>query len=127
MKRKETKLESNLIAKNYKLDSKTYCGKHQDKVDSYIYIKNNGVVTYIVKLDKKREHIVSYCFTNEKQYFYDKGKLEGLEEVLSYFEEELRLIYDFKEGKALDLVDYSEIETVLENRLDTIEEGYYDD
>lgn len=115
MKRKETKLEKNLQEYFYKLDYKTYEGKNSEKVSGYVYKKEIGHTTYIVCLDKTREHIVSYAFSNCHYDYFDKGRIEGLQEVLEFLGEELKKIYDFEKGVALDLVDFSDLEEDLDN------------
>ena len=115
MKRKETKLEKNLQEYFYKLDYKTYEGKNSERVSGYIYKKVVSFTTYIVKLDKTREHIEYYAFTNSHYDYFDKGRIEGLQDVLEFLGEELSKIYDFKNGVALDLVDYSDFEEDLDN------------
>jgi len=115
MKRKETKLEKNLQEYFYKLDYKTYEGKNSEKVSGYVYKKEICNTTYIVCLDKTREHIVSYAFSNSHYDYFDKGRIEGLQDVLTFLGEELCKIYDFENGVALDLVDFTDLEEDLEN------------
>ena len=133
MKRKITLLEKNLLTKNYKLTGKTYTGKHSDKVESYIYEKQVNNTTYFVYLDKTREKISHYSFTNNFFKVFDNGKIEGLQEVLLYFEEELKSLYDFEKKTATPIVEYTDLvqgykETVDEfENVPFIEEGIFDD
>lgn len=55
MKRKKTRFEELITECGWKLAFKTYCGKHQEKVDYYVYEKKyeNGRLAR-VKLDAKR-------------------------------------------------------------------------
>lgn len=110
MKRKETKLEKNLQEYYYKLDYKTYEGKNSEKVSGYVYKKVIGSTTYIVSLDKTREHIVSYAFSNNHYDYFDKGKIEGLQDVLCFLGEELTKIYDFTTKQARELDDFRALE-----------------
>lgn len=115
MKRKETKLEKNLQEYFYKLEYKTYEGKNSERVNGYVYKKVIGNTTYLVSLDKTREHIVTYAFTNNHYDYFNQGRIEGLQDVLDFLCEELKKIYDFEKGVALDLVDFSDLEEDLDN------------
>lgn len=60
MKRTVTELEEKLIGLGYKLVFKQYGGKHSQKVDRYIYFKQDEDGDLIkVVLDKKREEIIT--------------------------------------------------------------------
>lgn len=105
MKRKETRLEKNLIGLGYHLSHKTYTGKHSDKVNTYVYVKDNGVVEYSVSLDKNREQIVYYSFTNHRTLDYNFGILESLQEIHTKFNEELMSVYDFATKCAYEITE----------------------
>lgn len=95
MKRKETVLETNLIGLGYYLIHKTYIGNHSDKVDTYTYKKDNGVIEFYVDLDKTREKIVRYYFKNKEHISFTDGILESLLQINNKFHEELEEYYDF--------------------------------
>ena len=114
MKRKETKLEKNLQKIGFTLSYKTYEGKHQEKVSGYTFERKCNHTTYIVNLDKTRTQIVTYAFSNQYYDYFNKGRIEGLQEVLEFLGEELKKIYDFEKKETLDLVDFSELEEDLE-------------
>ena len=122
MRRKETLLESNLIELGYRMSHKTYSGKHSDKVESYIYKKINGEVVYQVSLNKTREHIDHYSFQTLRQFDYNRGKLEGLYEVLMGLEDELKSVYDFDKKCAKEVLEYEEMD--IDN---FVEESGFDD
>lgn len=104
MKRKETSLETNLISRGYHLSHKTYVGKHSDKVDTYVYVKNNGEILFSVALDKNRNKIVHYSFKNNRSFDYTFELLETLLEINTNFHNELMVIYDFTLNKAKEIV-----------------------
>jgi len=113
MKRKETLLETNLIKLGYHLSHKTYTGKHSDKVDTYVYQKENEVITYSVALNKTREKIVDKSFTNHRVLEYTRGILDSLEEISGKFEEELASLFVV-------------LETTIENHDPFVEESNFD-
>ena len=105
MKRKETRLEKNLLGIGYHLSHKTYTGKHSDKVDTYVYIKDNGVIEYSVFLNKDRTTIRNYSFRNKVYMDYTSGILDSLIEINSKFQNELMGIYDFSRNCAYEIPD----------------------
>lgn len=123
MKRKETQLEKNLQEYYYKLAYKTYEGKNSEKVSGYVYQKKTNLTLYTVCLDKTREHIVSYAFSNSHYDYFDKGRIEGLQEVLDFLGKQLNDIYDFENKVARELppFDVEDIENPF------IEESNFDD
>lgn len=120
MKRKETQLETNLIYKGYHLSHKTYTGRNSSKVDSYVYVKEKNNIVYNVELDKNRNEIKYYSFTNNAHIYYTNGILESLDLINNNFTNELCEIYDFTTKQ---VKDYLEIE-VDEERF--IEESGFD-
>lgn len=119
MRRKQTQLETNLIELGYKLSHKTYYGKKSEKVDEYIFIRQIGHITYQVSIDRTREHINSYSFTNREIMFFNDSSIEQLQEINNKFHEEMSYIYDFKGKHAHE----------LENPFDEpfVEESVFDD
>ena len=115
MKRKETKLEKNLQKIGFTLSYKHYEGKHQERVSGYVYERRNSHITYMVNLDKTRTQIVSYAFSNKYYDYFNKGRIEGLQEVYESFGDELSSIYNFQTKETLDLVDFSDLEEDLDN------------
>lgn len=103
MKRKVTQLEHNLISRGYHLSHKTYTGKNSDKVDTYIYIKDKNNINYYVALDKNRNEIVHYSFTNNYNMYYSNGTLESLLEINARFNLELQEIYDFGKKESIEI------------------------
>lgn len=120
MKRKETQLESGLIYKGYHLSYKTYMGKNSNRVDSYVYEKEKNNITYSVELDKNRNQIKYYSFTNNAHIYYTKGILESLQLINDNFTLELSELYDFTTNQ---VKDYLEIE-IDEDRF--VEESGFD-
>ena len=81
MKREITKLEQKLIDNGYKLDFKSYVGKHSQKVEFYCYkghLENYEVLIY---LDSKRVKVDHYCFENKTPRYIDEENIETLERV----------------------------------------------
>lgn len=89
MKRKVTTLEQNLISKSFKLEKKTYIGKNRDKVNTYVYSFTDGEITYFVELNKNREKIIRYYFTNKYTQDFTKDYITKLENIYSDFSEKL--------------------------------------
>ena len=110
MKRKQTLLEKNLIELGYSLSHKTYYGKNSSKVDRYVYIKDrDGLIIYSVDIDRTREHIETYSFTNKTHMQYTSGIIESLQEIMRNFECELQEIYDFQKEEAKQYCSKDEI------------------
>lgn len=126
MRRKETKLETNLITKGFKLSHKVYTGKHSDKIFSYIYIKENRACVYEVSLDKTRDKIIGYQFNTCNVHEYTYGIIDGLKEVLDGLKTELNDIYDFEQEVAKDYeeIKLEDLETNFDNY---IEEAMFDE
>lgn len=122
MRRKQTQLETNLIELGYKLSHKTYYGKKSEKVDKYVFIKQNGHITYQVSIDRTREHICDYSFITDeirRIMVVNDDSIEYLQEINNKFHEEMSYIYDFKGKHAHE----------LENPFDEpfVEESVFDD
>ena len=92
MKRKTTDLEIRLNENGYKLSHKTYVGKKAEKVDEYIYLKNEGITLYQVSVNRTRTEITSYSFINRGFYVYNKESIELLQAIYSEFTEEINKI-----------------------------------
>lgn len=81
MKREITKLEQKLIDNGYKLEFKSYVGKHSQKVEFYCYkgqLENYEVLIY---LDSKRQVVDHYCFENKTPRYIGLENIETLERV----------------------------------------------
>ena len=94
MRRKETQLEHNLNELGYKLSHKTYCGKKSEKVDEYIFLKQNRYTIYQVSIDRTREHINSFSFVDRSIALFNDNSIQELEDINNKFHEEMNLIYD---------------------------------
>lgn len=105
MRRKQTELESNLFKLGYRLDHKTYCGRKSEKVFEYVFIKYKDRTIYYVYLDRERNKINDYGFNSNKYFQYNKATIGDIKDTFNEFEEELKSIYDFNEGKTLEMVD----------------------
>ena len=103
MRRKETKLEKNLIDLGYWLSHKTYCGKKSEKVFEYIFIKENNHTIYQVSINRTREHINSFSFTNRTIVSFNDNSIEELQKINNNLHEEMTLIYDFENKVAKEL------------------------
>ena len=81
MKREITKLEQKLIDKGYKLEFKSYVGKHSQKVEFYCYkgqLENYEVLIY---LDSKRVKVDHYCFENKAPRYISCENIDTLERI----------------------------------------------
>lgn len=81
MKREITKLEQKLINNGYKLEFKSYIGKHSQKVEFYCYkgqLENYEVLIY---LNSKRSKVDHYCFENKAPRYIDCENIIALERV----------------------------------------------
>ena len=85
MKRKTTDLEQKLISKGYYLSHKTYGGKKSQKTLFYYYINKNS----FVKLDSKREKVVTYGLLNYHAMELTRLELQGIQIVLDMLESEI--------------------------------------
>ena len=126
MRRKETQLETNLIDLGYKLSHKTYCGKKSEKVDEYIFLKQNRYTIYQVSIDRTREHINSFSFVDRSIALFNDNSIEELQDINNKFHEEMELIYDFENKVAKKLenpfdLDVEEIDPPF------VEESVFDD
>ena len=74
MNRKITELEQRLINNGYRLSHKQYGGRHSEKTLSYYYVKNDQ----FVRLDYKREQVLSLGLTNYQCRELTRMELEGL-------------------------------------------------
>lgn len=99
MKRKETLFEQKLIKNGWKLDHKTYCGKHSQKVNHYVYqktyeIDKEKVFVANCVLDKSRNVVLDIEIENTLHQFIStidllllKGEHELVhKEIDRYFE-----------------------------------------
>lgn len=68
--RKNTNLENHLIEKGYRLSHKQYGGRKSEKTLSYYYVKKDQYI----RLDYKRENVLSYGLLN-----YQCSELTGME------------------------------------------------
>ena len=81
MKREITKLEQKLIDNGYKLEFKSYVGRHSQKVEFYCYkgqLENYEVLIY---LDNKRQVVDHYCFENKTPRYISCENIYTLERV----------------------------------------------
>ena len=86
MKRKITNLEQRLIDKGYYLSHKQYSGRKSEKTHSYTYVNKNT----FVKLDFKRENVISYGLLNYSAMELTRMELQGIEIVLNMIENEIK-------------------------------------
>ncbi len=84
MKRKTTDLEHKLIEKGYYLSHKTYGGKKSQKTLFYYYTNKNS----FIKLDSKREKVVSYGLLNYHAMELTEMELQGIKIVLDMIKAE---------------------------------------
>ena len=112
MRRKQTKLENNLYELGYRLDHKTYCGKKSEKVDQFVYLKYRNNDTYYVYLNRERTKIEGFAFTSNRYVQYNSYSIEDIKNTYSDFEQELGCIYNFKEERAIELVNPFDLEDV---------------
>lgn len=84
MKRKTTDLEHKLIEKGYYLSHKTYGGKKSQKTLFYYYTNK----TSFIKLDSKREKVVSYGLLNYHAMELTEMELQGIKIVLDMIKAE---------------------------------------
>ena len=92
MKRKTTDLEIRLNENGYKLSHKTYVGKKAEKVDEYVYLKTDGTTTYQVNVDRTRNTITSYSFTNRAFYVFNGDSIDLLQALYIDFTNEIKKI-----------------------------------
>ena len=92
MKRKTTDLEIRLNENGYKLSHKTYVGKKAEKVDEYVYLKKDGITTYQVNVDRTRNTITSYSFTNRAFYVFNSDSIDLLQALYIDFTNEIKKI-----------------------------------
>ena len=81
MKREITKLEQKLIDKGYKLEFKSYVGKHSQKVEFYCYKGQLEDYEVLIYLDSKRVRVDHYCFENKAPRYIDEENITTLERV----------------------------------------------
>lgn len=81
MKREITKLEQKLINKGYKLEFKSYVGKHSQKVEFYCYKGQLENYEVLIFLDSKRSRVDHYCFENKTPRYIGLENIETLERV----------------------------------------------
>jgi len=92
MKRKTTDLEIRLNENGYKLSHKTYVGKKAEKVDEFVYLKNDGTTLYQVNVDRTRNRITSYSFTNRAFYVFNSDSIDLLQALYIDFTNEIKKI-----------------------------------
>lgn len=92
MKRKTTDLEQKLIEKGYYLSHKTYGGKKSQKTLYYYYTNKNS----FVKLDSKREKVVTYGLLNYHTMQLGEMELQGIKMALD------KLKYDIESCATLN-------------------------
>lgn len=86
MKRKTTELEQRLINKGYRLSHKQYGGRHSEKTLSYYYVKENQ----FVRLDYKREMVLSLGLLNYQCRELTRMELEGLKIAIYNIEQDIK-------------------------------------
>ena len=62
MKRHTTELEEKLINRGFKLESKSYCGNHSQKVEFYVYTLEENNYKFYFYLDNKRLKVHHFYF-----------------------------------------------------------------
>ena len=103
MKRKITELEQKLLDKGWKLECKTYWGKHSQKVDTYEFYKEIVVdiselspkpIRFPAKLilDCKKKEIIGYEVLNIGSQYVDENQLMLLKLRFAYVEQEIKEI-----------------------------------
>ena len=88
MKRKITKLEQTLIDNGYRLSHKQYGGRKSEKTLSYYYVKLNPQIKHnqFVRLDYKRENILSLGILNYTCQELTRFELDGLKVLIESIE-----------------------------------------
>ena len=81
MKREITKLEQKLIDNGYKLEFKSYVGKHSQKVEFYCYKGQLDNYEVLIYLDSKRQLVDHYCFENKTPHYIGLENIDTLEKV----------------------------------------------
>lgn len=85
MKRKITELEQRLIDNGYRLSHKQYGGRKSEKTLSYYYVKQDQ----FVRLDYKREQVLSLGLLNYHCQELTKMECEGIKLRLYYIEQNI--------------------------------------
>ena len=85
MKRKITELEQRLIDKGYYLSHKQYSGRKSEKTLSYTYVNKNA----FVKLDFKRENVVSYGLLNYSAMELTRMEWQGIDILLNMIKNDI--------------------------------------
>lgn len=124
MRRKQTELEYNLYEIGYRLDHKTYCGKKSEKVDQFVYTKNNGSDICYVYLNRERTKIESFGFSSNRYMRYNAYSIDDIQKTYEMLESSLKEIYDFEKQVAKDFVN---VKYVSEFENPFIEESAFDD
>lgn len=99
MKRKTTDLERKLIEKGYYLSHKTYGGKKSQKTLFYYYTNKNS----FIKLDSKREKVVTYGLLNYHAMELTEMELQGIKIVLDMIKAEFVNSSSEKQEKVLGI------------------------
>ena len=111
MKREITKLEQKLIDNGYKLEFKSYVGKHSQKVEFYCYKGQLEDYQVLIYLDSKRQVVDHYCFENKTPRYIGLENIETLERV---YKELTNFIYSIS-NEMLNLEEQEEIVEILES------------
>lgn len=118
MKRKITKLEQELIANGWELESKHYEGKHSQKVFAYVYVKKCDVSiseehkTFVdarVVLDQKRTKVYDVEIKNSCREFVDYIGVAVLSTYLKIVNNEIK---ECERKAGLDTEDLTDEEIV---------------
>ena len=88
MRRKITDLEQRLIDKGYYLSHKQYSGRKSEKTHSYTYVNKNA----FVKLDFKRENVISYGLLNYSAMELTRMEWQGIGLMLNIIEKDIDVI-----------------------------------
>ena len=112
MKREITKLEQKLIDNGYKLEFKSYVGKHSQKVEFYAYKGQLEDYQVLIYLDSKRTKVDHYCFENKAPRYIGCENIVTLERVYKELTDFLYSISDsvLNEENQEEIVEIVEIE-----------------
>ena len=111
MKREITKLEQKLIDNGYKLEFKSYAGKHSQKVEFYCYKGQLDNYQVLIYLDSKRQVVDHYCFENKAPQYIGCENIDTLERI---YKELTDFIYSLSD-EVLKLEEQEEIVEILES------------
>ena len=111
MKREITKLEQKLIDNGYKLEFKSYVGKHSQKVEFYCYKGQLEDYEVLIYLDSKRTRVDHYCFENKAPRYIGCENICTLERV---YKELTDFLYSISDS-VLNEENQEEIVEILES------------